>query len=91
MKNLRKLSLAVVLACVYSLSVFAGEIPTPPCVAPEPGQTSTPPCASASGDMGTPAAPSAAPGDMGTQALANNETSLTEIAANVLQNVLSLF
>jgi hypothetical protein len=90
MKNLRKLSLAVVLACVYSLSVLAGQTSTPPCAPPDPGQTSTPPCAAAPGDMGTPAATSAY-GNIGTPALTNNETSLTEIAADVLQNVLSLF
>jgi hypothetical protein len=90
MKNLKSLCSVVVLTCAFSLSTFAGEIPTPPCAQPDPGETQTPPCAAAPGDMGTPAATSA-PADMGTPALTNNETSLTEIAADVLQNVLSLF
>ena len=91
MKNLRKLGAAVVLTGVLALSAFAGQIPTPPCVAPEPGQLETPPCASALGDTGTPAEPSTTPGDMGTTTLASNETSFTEFAANVLLNVLPLF
>jgi hypothetical protein len=78
MKNLRKLGAAVVLTSVLALSAFAGEIPTPPCAPPEPGQTDTPPCA-------------AAPGNMGTSTVASNETSFTEIAASVLLNVLPLF
>jgi hypothetical protein len=91
MKNLRKLGAVMALTFALGLPVLAGQTSTPPCPLPEPGQIETPPCASASGDMGTPAAPSAAPGGIGTPALTNNETSLTEIAADVLQNVLSLF
>jgi hypothetical protein len=90
MKNLRKLGAAAVLTCVLALSAFAGEIPTPPC-APEPGQIDTPPCSAAPGSMATPAGASTAPGDMGTPTVASNETSFTEIAANVLLNVLPLF
>jgi hypothetical protein len=90
MKNLGKLGAAAVLMCVLALSAFAGEIPTPPCGA-EPGQTSTPPCASARSDMGTPAEASTTPGDMGGPTLGSNETSLTEFAASVLLNALSLF
>ena len=78
MKSLRKLGIAAVLTGVVALSTFAGEIPTPPCAPPEPGQTETPPCVTAPGDMGTPT-------------VASSETSLTEIAADVLLNCLSLF
>jgi hypothetical protein len=46
MKNSRRLSAAVVLTFVLSLSAFAGEIPTPPC-ATDPGETHGPPCAAA--------------------------------------------
>ena len=88
MKNLRKLGAAVVLTLALALSAFAGEIPTPPCAIPEPGQTETPPCAAAPGDMNTPGVTSA-PGDMGP--MANDETSFTEIAAEVLLNFLPLF
>lgn len=91
MKNLRKLSAAVVLACVFSLSAFAGETQTPPCAPPDPGETQTPPCAAAFGDMDTPTGVSTAPGDMGTPTLASTETSFTEIATDVLLSVLSLF
>jgi hypothetical protein len=77
-KNLKKLSAAALLTLVLGLSAFAGETQTPPCSQPDPGETQTPPCA-------------AAPGNMGTSTVASNETSFTEIAANVLLNVLPLF
>src|SRR5712692_12079019 len=44
MKNLKRLSAAVVLTCVLGLSAFAGEVETPPCAPPVPGELSTPPC-----------------------------------------------
>jgi hypothetical protein len=90
MKNLRKLGAVVVLTSVVSLSALAGEIPTPPC-GPEPGQASTPPCSAAPSDMGTTSGASTAPGDMEMPPVASNDTSFTEIAADVLLNVLSLF
>lgn len=42
MKSLKRLSTAVVLTFVLGVSVFAGDINTPPCA---PGDISTPPCA----------------------------------------------
>jgi hypothetical protein len=45
MNSLNRLSAAVVLTLVLSVSVFAGEIQTPPCPAPDPGILDTPPCA----------------------------------------------
>jgi hypothetical protein len=87
MKNLRKLGAAVLLTCVLGLPALAGETSTPPCAPPDPGETSTPPCAAALGDMGTPTGASTAPGDLGTR----SETSFTEIAADVLLNILPLF
>lgn len=88
MKNLRKLGAAVALICVLGLPALAGETSTPPCLPPDPGETSTPPCAAAPSDM---SGASTAPSDMGTPTVASNETSVTEIAADVLMNVLSLF
>ena len=44
MKNLKRLSAAVLLACVLGVSAFGGEISTPPCA---PGDILTPPCAAA--------------------------------------------
>jgi hypothetical protein len=82
MKNLRKLVAAAALTCVLALSAFAGEIPTPPCAPPEPGQIDTPPCAVAPGDMETPTA-STVPGDMGMP-------TFTEIAADVILTCLPL-
>ena len=91
MKNLRKLSAAVVLSGVLSLSAFAGEIPTPPCAPTVPGETQTPPCSVAPSDMGTPTETSTASGDMGTATSVDNETYFTEIVAGVLLNALPLF
>jgi len=90
MKNLKRLSAAVVLTCVLGLSAFAGQTMTP-CPPPEPGQTMTP-CDSgppaALGDTDTPTGATTAPGEMATPTLA---TSFTEFAADVLLNFLPLF
>ena len=88
MKDLRKLGAAVVLTFALALSAFAGQIPTPPCAAPAPGQIETPPCSAAPGEMDTPGVTSTAPGGM---TVANDDTSLTEIATDVLLNFLSLY
>jgi hypothetical protein len=91
MRNLRKLGTVVVLTFVLVMSAFAGQTSTPPCPVPEPGQVDTPPCSSAPGDMNTSEATSTAPGDTGTPTLANNDTSLGDIATAALLNFLSLY
>jgi len=78
MKNLKKLGAAVVLTAALSLSVFAGETPTPPCASPVSGEIQTPPYA-------------AAPSGMGIPTSTTSELSLTEIAADLLLNILPLF
>jgi hypothetical protein len=47
MNNLKRLVVILSLIFVLAATVFAGETPTPPCPAPEPGELSTPPCSSA--------------------------------------------
>ena len=89
MKSLRKLIAGVVLTLALALSAFAGETQTPPCAAP--GQVDTSPCGAAPGDMSTAEVTSTASGGIGTPTLANNETSLTEIATDALLNFLSLY
>ena len=91
MKNLRKSGAALVLTCALGFSALAGETSTPPCAEPVPGETSTPPCAAAPSDVDTPSSQSTTPGDMGTPSVTSNETSFTDIAADVLLNCLSLF
>jgi hypothetical protein len=60
MKNLKRLVAAVVLTSVLGLSAFAGDMNSPPCAPPEPGETSSPPCTGgqmtgdASGIVSTP-------------------------------------
>jgi hypothetical protein len=57
MKNLKRLSAAVVLTSVLSLSAFAGEISTPPCALPDPGEMQAPPCATGQSAPDDPTAP----------------------------------
>jgi hypothetical protein len=89
MKTLRNLGPSIALAMVLASRGFA-QIDTPPCASPEPGQTSTPPCEMqlAPSDRTTSAGGSAAQGDKSTPA---NETSLAQIAADLLLNLLPLF
>jgi len=86
MKELRKLGAVVVLTFVLALSAFAGEILTPPCAPPEPGQIETPPCGAAPGDMETLNSTS---GDLGTPT--SDEMSFSKIAADVFLEFLPLF
>jgi hypothetical protein len=67
MKNLRRLSAAVVLTFVLGLSAIAGEIPTGPCAPPDPGETQAPPCTTA------PLSPNAsfAPGEVNAPPASN--------------------
>jgi hypothetical protein len=90
MKNVKRLSAAVVLTLALGLSALGGEILTPPCATPEPGEILTPPCSTAPGDMNSEAT-STAPSDLGTAKLANNGTSLGDIATDVVLNFLSLY
>ena len=90
MKTLRKLSAAVILiTAVFVMSGHAGQTMTP-CPPPDPGQTMTP-CDPGSplvhDDLGT----SNPPGDMGTPTAANDETSFSKIAVDLLLNILPLF
>lgn len=88
MKNLRKLGAAFVLAFVLAMPAFAGEVLTPPCATPEPGEVLTPPCSSAPGDMGGPGVTATTPGDT---TVTSGDTSFTEIATDVVLNILSLY
>ena len=87
MKSLKRFSVSTVLTLVLAASAFAGEIQTPPCAPPEPGQTQAPPCATAQ------SAPddSATPGQPETMASASDAVSLGDFAVDVLQSVLLLF
>ncbi len=89
MKNLKRLSAAVVLTCVLGLSAFAGQTETPPCAPPEPGQTETPPCGGgqmASDNSATPGVVSTPPAtDAGTGYL------VADAAISVFESLLTLF
>lgn len=91
MKNLKRLGAVIALTSVLGVPALAGQILTP-CPPPEPGQILTP-CdpGSAPSDLGASAGASATAGSMGTPTVAGSETSLTEIAANVLSTFLPLY
>ena len=88
MKKLRNFGAPVVLTFALVTSAFAGEVLTPPCPDPAPGQTSTPPCSAAPGDMDTPGVTATTSGDT---TVTNGDTSFTEIATDVVLNILSLY
>jgi len=85
MKNLKRLGAAVVLTFVFSLSAFAGEISSPPCAPPDPGETHGPPCAAApmASDDST------APGEISTPLASDAVDMLTVVDAAM--NLLLLF
>ena len=68
MSNLKRLVVTFCLMFVLAMTALAGDIQSPPCAPPDPGQMSTPPCASAQlvtddptnpGDVQSPPAPEA--------------------------------
>jgi len=89
MKNVKRLAVSVTLMLVVAVAVFAGETNSPPCSQLEPGQVGTPPCAAASMTPGD----SAAPGETNAPPASNagTEFSITDVAIDLLQSVLSLF
>ncbi len=89
MKNLKRLGVSVTLVCLLAMAAFAGETNSPPCAPPAPGQTETMPCTSpqmtpdnSTAQGGTNAPPAANDG---------NALSVTEVAIDLLQSVLSIF
>jgi len=91
MKNPKRLSAAVALALILSISALAEAEETPPCT--EPGQILTPCVPSANSQMPTQDN-SATPGLIGTPGVSDARTdssSFTELAASVLQSILPLF
>lgn len=84
MKNLKLLGISVTLLCVLSMTAFAGDTSSPPCV---PGDTSSPPCSSAQ----IIADDAAAPGTVNSAPASEVEISITEVAVDLLANALSIF
>ena len=83
MKNLKMLGISVTLLCALSMSAFAGDTNSPPCV---PGDTSSPPCTSAA-----ITAEDVAPGTVNSPPASEVEISVTEVAVDLLLNNLLLF
>ena len=89
MKNIKRLGASFTLMCVLAMAAFAGETNSPPCAPPDPGEVNSPPCAGAQilpGDFLTPGDTSAPPA-----LAAEDSLSVTELAVDLLQSVLSLF
>lgn len=87
MKTLRRLSTAVALTLLISLTVFAGETLTPPCAPPEPGEVLTPPCSSAQVSTDDPIsqAMSSSPSS------AESDWLVSDFSIQLLREALSLF
>lgn len=85
MKTVKRVGAAFVLTCVLAMTAFAGDVLTPPCAPPVPGDVLTPPCTAAPGDMPTE------PTTSGQAEAQVTDITLTEIAVDALQSVLSLF
>jgi len=86
MKNLKLLGISVTLLGVLSMTAFAGDTSSPPCV---PGDTSSPPCAEAQvipDDFVDPGATNSPPASN-----SGAEYLIAEAATDLLQSVLLLF
>jgi hypothetical protein len=86
MKNLRRLGAALALMLVLGLSAFAGDTATPPCA---PGDTATPPCTNAPATADDGVVPSDLSSD--PAATAGPDYSVTGVAVDILESLLSIF
>jgi len=84
MKNLKLLGISVTLLSVLSMTAFAGDTSSPPCV---PGDTSSPPCAMA---QITPDEPESTE-TVAPASTSGSAYSVSEVAVDLLQSVLLLF
>jgi len=84
MKNLKRLGVSVTLLCVLSLTALAGDTNSPPCA---PGETNSPPCAMA---QITPDDPESAE-TVAPASTSGSPYSVSEVAVDLLQSVLSIF
>ena len=87
MKNLKRLGVSVTLLCVLSMTAFAGDTNSPPCAPPDPGATNSPPCAMA---QITPDDPESAE-TVAPASTSGSAYSVSEVAVDLLQSVLSIF
>jgi hypothetical protein len=85
MKNLKLLGISVTLLSVLSMTAFAGDTSSPPCV---PGDTSSPPCAMA---QITPDEPEASTDTVAAASTAEASYLVSEVTVDLLQSVLLLF
>jgi len=87
MKTLKSLALVITLTLTITLSVFAGEVSSPPCPTPDPGEMNAPPC---SGTQLTSDDPTL--GQTGTLgATAVTQYVVVDTTIGFVENVLSLF
>lgn len=88
MKSLTRLAASIALTLVLGLSAVAGEVQSPPCPSPDPGEMSAPPCSTAqqTSDDPTPAQTSTPP-----SASAVTECVVTDTAIDFVESILSLF
>jgi hypothetical protein len=84
MKNLKLLGISVTLLGVLSMTAFAGDTSSPPCV---PGDTSSPPCSVAQNVSDD----STASGQTNTPSVISDEYSFGELALEIAQHWLSIY
>jgi hypothetical protein len=86
MENLKRLGAAIALTFALGLSVFAADPPTGSC---DPGETHGPPCITAQ----MPPDDSVAPVETNASPASNagDAPSVTEVAIDLLQSVLSIY
>ena len=88
MKSLNRLAASLSLMLVLGLSAIAGEVQSPPCPPPDPGEMSAPPCSTAqlTSDDPTPGQTDTPP-----SASAVTEYVVAGAAIDFVESVLSLF
>jgi hypothetical protein len=88
MKSLNRFVASMSLTLVLGLSAVAGEVQSPPCPSPDPGEMSAPPCSTAqeTSDDPTPGQTSTPPnGSLVTEYV------VADTAIDFVESVLSLF
>jgi len=84
MKKLAKLAAVVGLTLSFGLVALGGEMQTPPCPPPDPGETNSPPCSSANlmGDDSQT--------ELQTAPTSDSTDYVTKAALELVQSVMSL-
>ena len=85
MKNLKRLGISITLLCLLTMTAFAGETNSPPCV---PGETNSPPCS-----VTQNVTDDSAPQNQSVSTIEGDDYdySITDMTVDLVQSVLSVF